>query len=80
MVALLKRFIPVVDLYSIGDDSLACPGVSSKGEISRTIGETTGAGFNPPPAHPVLDPPPLEAVSDATDYDADALVVLAILF
>ena len=54
--------------------------MSSKGEISRTIGETTGAGFNPPPAHPVLDPPPLEAVSDATDYDADALVVLAILF
>ena len=64
----------------MGTAALDFPGVNANGVIARTTGGTIGAGLTPPPAPPVPDPPPLEAVPETTDDDADALVALAILF
>ena len=64
----------------MGTDVLACPGVSANRMIAGTTGGTIGAWLIPPPAPPVPDLSPLEAVNEATDNDTDALVSLAILF
>ena len=58
----------------MGTAALDFPGVSMDGVISGTTGGTIGAGLIPPPAPPVPDPSPLEAVPKAADYDADTLV------
>ena len=64
----------------MGTSALTCPWIIENGIIAGTSGGTIGAGLNPTPDPPVSDPPPLEAVPEATDYESDAIVVLAILF